>query len=59
LDKIPRSRFDATTKQQKSLTVTLNLSANEIKFRANDGWDLNLGNLNQNLMVNIRYGGDN
>lgn len=27
----------------KVFTATLNLTANEMKFRANDGWDINLG----------------
>jgi hypothetical protein len=31
------------SKTTKVWTVTLNLSANEIKFRANDGWDLAYG----------------
>jgi hypothetical protein len=47
-------------KTTKVWTVTLNLSANEIKFRANDGWDLNLGNLKSKPDgKTLEYGGDN
>ena len=38
------------------LTVTLNLTAGSIKFRANDAWDLNLGGSNLAALV---PGGDN
>lgn len=44
-------------KTTKVWTVTLNLSANEIKFRANDGWDLNLGDTKADGVM--EYGGDN
>jgi hypothetical protein len=32
-----RSQYDVI--KQQSLDITLNLSANELKFRANDQWD--------------------
>lgn len=38
-------------------TVTLNLTAEEIKFRANDGWDINLGDNNNDGVP--EYGGNN
>ncbi len=39
----------------KVMKATLNLTVGEIKFRANDGWDLNLGgDLNA-----LTIGGDN
>ncbi|HEY1114592.1 MAG TPA: hypothetical protein VGE66_13565, partial [Chitinophagaceae bacterium] len=38
-------------------TVTLNLTAGEIKFRANDGWDINLGDKGNDKT--LEPGGDN
>lgn len=38
-------------------TITLDLSPGEIKFRANDGWDLNLGDNDGNAL--LQYGGAN
>ncbi|MDD3787583.1 MAG: hypothetical protein PHO94_02675 [Petrimonas sp.] len=40
----------------KTWTVTTTLTAGKsFKFRANDGWDINLGG----NMQNLTYGGDN
>lgn len=39
----------------KVWTVITTLTADEFKFRANDGWDINLGG----DMQNLSYGGDN
>ena len=36
-------------------TVTTTLKADEFKFRANNGWDINLGG----NMQDLSYGGDN
>lgn len=44
--------YDPTT---KLWTVTTMLKAEEFKFRANNGWDINLGG----DMNNLSYGGDN
>lgn len=38
-------------------TITLNLVAGEIKFRANDAWDINFGDTGANKK--LEYGGDN
>ncbi|MDX2286495.1 MAG: SusE domain-containing protein [Bacteroidia bacterium] len=40
-----------------SWTITLNLVAGEIKFRANDGWDINFGDDGANGL--LEYGGAN
>lgn len=39
----------------KNLTITLNLTAGKFKFRANDGWDINLGDNDAN--GSLEYGG--
>jgi hypothetical protein len=44
-------------KTTKVWTVTLNLSANELKFRANDMWDLNFGDTGAN--GSLEFNGDN
>lgn len=41
----------------KKWTITLNLVAGEIKFRANDGWDINFGD--DNADKKMEYGGAN
>jgi hypothetical protein len=41
--------YDETT---KALKATLNLTAGEIKFRANDAWDVNFGGAADNLTYN-------
>ena len=46
--------YDATTDTWKATMV---LSAGEIKFRANDGWDINLGDTKADRI--LEYGGDN
>lgn len=46
--------YDAATDTWK-LTVTL--TAGDIKFRANDGWDINLGDTKADSL--LEYGGDN
>lgn len=38
-------------------SITLDLVAGDIKFRANDGWDINLGDTGANKKM--EYGGDN
>jgi hypothetical protein len=38
-------------------SITLNLTAGEIKFRANDAWDINFGDTGANKK--LEYGGDN
>ncbi|HDR88864.1 MAG TPA: SusF/SusE family outer membrane protein [Bacteroidetes bacterium] len=38
-------------------TLTVDLTAGEIKFRANDGWDINLGDTGPD--GKLEYGGDN
>ena len=40
-----------------TLKITLDLVAGDIKFRANDAWDLNLGDTDANK--SLEYGGDN
>ena len=44
--------YDAAT---GALTITLNLNTGFIKFRANDGWDLNMGDTDTN--GSLEYGG--
>ncbi len=44
--------YDPATKRW---TVTTALGADEFKFRANNGWDINLGG----TLNNLNYGGDN
>ncbi|NLI71444.1 MAG: DUF5115 domain-containing protein [Bacteroidales bacterium] len=51
-DKSTPMTYDPTT---NVWTVTTTLSVGEFKFRANDGWDINLGG----DMMNLTYGGDN
>jgi len=46
--------FDETS---GTLKITLDLTAGEIKFRANDAWDINLGDSGPN--GKLEYGGDN
>ena len=46
--------FDADT---KSWSIIANLSAAEVKFRANDGWDINYGDTNADGSLEV--GGDN
>lgn len=46
--------YDAVSKSWK---VTMTLTAGEIKFRANDGWDINFGDTGANR--SLEYGGDN
>lgn len=46
--------FDETS---GTLKITLALSVGEIKFRANDAWDINLGDTDAN--GSLEYGGDN
>jgi len=46
--------YDAASDSWK---VTMTLSAGEIKFRANDGWDINLGDTKADSL--LEYGGDN
>lgn len=41
--------------ETKLWTVTATLTAEEFKFRANNGWDINLGG----DMLNLTYGGEN
>lgn len=38
-------------------TITTDLVAGEVKFRANDGWDINFGDTGKNAL--LEYGGDN
>lgn len=44
--------YDPTT---KLWTITTKLKAEEFKFRANNGWDINLGG----VLSNLNYGADN
>lgn len=44
--------WDAAT---KSMSVTVDLTVGEFKFRANGGWDINLGG----TPANLTFGGDN
>jgi hypothetical protein len=46
--------YDGTS---KTWTITLNLTAGEIKFRANDAWDINFGDDGAN--GTLEYGGAN
>ena len=39
------------------MTITLNLTAGEMKFRANDAWDINFGDDGAN--GSLEYGGAN
>ena len=43
---------------KKTWSVTMNLSANEIKFRANDAWVLDLGQSKTGAAGDLAYGGD-
>lgn len=57
-DGTPGQDHDMTyNKTTKVWTVTLNLTAAEIKFRANDDWKINLGDTGAN--GTMEYGGDN
>ena len=48
--------FDATT---GTYSITLDLNAGEIKFRANDNWDFNLGDNNNPNDGRPEVGGNN
>jgi hypothetical protein len=57
-DGTPGQDHDMTyNKTTKVWTVTLNLKAEEIKFRANDDWKINLGDSGADFKM--EYGGDN
>lgn len=46
--------YDAT---EGAWTITADLVPGEVKFRANDGWDINFGDTGKNAL--LEYGGDN
>ncbi len=53
-DSDTKMTYDAGT---QTLTITIDLIAGEIKFRANSAWDLNLGDTGADGIM--EYGGDN
>lgn len=50
--------YNSTTKMWE-ITIALTAGGNEFKFRANDGWDLNLGKDGGDADTSMDFGGDN
>lgn len=50
--------YNSTTKKWE-ITLALSAGGNEFKFRANDGWDLNLGKDGNDADTSMDFGGDN
>jgi hypothetical protein len=47
------------TSKKWEITLALSAGGNEFKFRANDGWDLNLGKDGNDADESMDFGGDN